>query len=138
MANQAREAEEAEMGEKMVSALDNLANAAVQKNDTVEQLVKSNAILTNTIKSQQEEIKRLHEILSTLSHNKSGKGDPNPDKDKGWDPKGYCYWHGFKVKHGHSSLTCDKGKKAADYEQHKNAKRGDEQGGCTWNSNWGK
>ena len=52
--------------------------------------------------------------------------------------KGYCYWHGFKVKKGHNSTTCDKGMKSADYEQHKNAKRGDEQGGCMWNANWGK
>ena len=53
------------MGEQMVTALDNLANAAVQKKNTVEQLVKSNATLTLTIKSQQqqEEIKCLHSIL---------------------------------------------------------------------------
>ena len=55
MANQAQEDE---MGTKMVAALDNLANAAVQKNDTVEQLVKSNHTLSTTISSQQTEIKK--------------------------------------------------------------------------------
>lgn len=137
MANQA---EENQMGDKMVSALDNLANAAVQRNDTFEQLVKANSTLTKTVESQQAEIKRLLTIVSTLSSSKqpqlpkaSGEGDGN------WDKNGYCFWHGFKVKHGHSSMTCDKGKKDnADYELHKNAKRGDEQGGCKWNQNWGK
>ena len=139
MANQAREAQEDEMGEKMVSALDNLANAAVERNSSFEQLVKSNQTLTSTIESQQAEIKRLLSIVTALSSGKQthtpkaeGSGDGN------WDMKGYCYWHGYKVKNGHSSATCDKGKQAADYEQHKNAKRGDEQGGVTWNKNWGK
>ena len=136
MANQAREAEEA-MGEQMVTALDNLANAAVQKNDTVEQLVKSNSTLTLTIKSQQEEIKRLHDILSNLSTGKPAPTPKTPDYTK-YNKNGYCFWHGYKVQHGHSSSTCAKGKAANDYEQHKNAKRGDEQGGSTINKNWDK
>ena len=44
MANQ--DQEEAAMGDKMVNALENLANAAVQRNDTVEQLVATNKTLT--------------------------------------------------------------------------------------------
>ena len=42
----ANEAQEAEMGDKMVSALNNLANAAVQQNDTFEQHIKSNTTFT--------------------------------------------------------------------------------------------
>ena len=48
----ANKAQEADMGDKVVSALDNLANAAVQRNDTFEQLVKSNTTLTETNQSQ--------------------------------------------------------------------------------------
>jgi hypothetical protein len=137
MANQANEDE---MGTKMVTALDNLANAAVQKNDTFEQLVKSNQALSTTISSQQTEIKRLLGIVSTLSCGATNNNKPNntsSDTSGNWDPDGYCFWHGYKVKHGHGSMTCDKGKKdPTAYNLHKTAKRGDEQGGCTWNQNW--
>ena len=44
MENQAQK--EAVMGDKMVTALDNLANVAVHRNDTVEQLVATNKTLT--------------------------------------------------------------------------------------------
>ena len=133
MANQAREAEEDVMGEQMVAALDNLANAAVQKNDTVEQLVKSNTTLTLTIKSQQEEIKRLHDMLENLSTNKTSSKQPDYSK---FQKNRYCYWHGYKVLIGHNSCTCQKGKDSSDYEEHKNAKRGDEQGGAKWGKGW--
>ena len=137
MANQANKDE---MGTKMVTALDNLANAAVQKNDTFEQLVKSNQALSTTISSQQTEIKRLLGIVSTLSCGATTNNKPtntSSDTSGNWDPDGYCFWHGYKVKHGHGSMTCDKGKKdPTAYNLHKTAKRGDEQGGCTWNQNW--
>ena len=37
------------MGKNMVTALDNLANAAVQKNDTIETLVSANKNLTDSL-----------------------------------------------------------------------------------------
>ena len=121
-----------------VGALDNLANAALQKNETVEQLTRAIEILTATNASQQADIKRLTTLVSTFSSNKQTHQPTAATTEKAnWDKEGYCFWHGYKVKEGHSSLTCDKGKKSADYEQHKHAKRGDEQGGCTWNANWG-
>lgn len=121
-----------------VGALDNLANAALQKNETVEQLVRTNSILTKTNESMQAEIKKLTAIISTFSTSKQPQQPTAATAAKAvWDKEGYCFWHGFKVKVGHNSLTCDAGKKSADYEQHKHAKRGDEQGGCTWNAHWG-
>ncbi|KAL7531195.1 hypothetical protein ACHAXR_003897, partial [Thalassiosira sp. AJA248-18] len=130
--------QQSEMGDKMVTALDNLANAAVDRNYSVETLVKANNTLSTTIQSQQDEIKRLLAIVSAMS---TGKPAPPPTStgsgDSNWDPNGYCWWHGFKVKHGHSSSTCDKGKRdTTNYALHKDAKRGDEQGGQTWNQNW--
>ncbi|KAL7534865.1 hypothetical protein ACHAXR_006131 [Thalassiosira sp. AJA248-18] len=110
MANQA---EEAQMGDKM-------------------QLVKSNQTLTKTIESQQTEIKRLLTQLSLLSLSSGKQIQPTKASGEGggnWGKKGYCFWHGFKVKHGHTntSETCDKEKKdIANYELHKNVKRGDE------------
>ena len=136
MANQAMEDE---MGDKMVNALDNLANAAIQKNDTMEQLVGTNKKLTDTVASQQQEIKRLLSIISALSSGRktNTSGNDGASGSGNFDPNGYCWWHGFKVKHGHNSSTCDKGKKdTANYNLHKDAKRGDEQGGSRWNKNW--
>ena len=136
----ANSAHEEEMGTKMVEALDNLANAAVQRNDTFEQIIKTNQTLTNTVSSQQAEIKRLLAIVTALSSGKQPQQQPNGGGGGAsdvWDPDGYFWWYGFKVKHGHNSATCDKGKKdLANYNLHKDAKREDEQGGCTWNSNW--
>ena len=57
-------AQEAELGDRMVSALDNLSNAAVQN--------ASNKTLTESIKSQQEEIKKLLAIINVLSTSDQG------------------------------------------------------------------
>ena len=35
-----------------------------------------------------------------------GKGK-DPWEDNDWDPKGYCWTHGHKVKKGHNSITCN-------------------------------
>jgi len=110
----ANSAEEKEMGTEMVGTLVNLANAAVQRNDTFEQLVKTNQTLTNTVSSQQAEIKRLLTIVTALSSGKQPQQQSNGGEGETsdvWDPNGYCWWHGFKVKHSHNSCTCDKGKK---------------------------
>ena len=89
----ANSAKEKEMGTKMVDALDNLANAAVQRNDTFEQLVKTNQTLTNTVSSQQGEIKRLLTIVTALSSGKQPQQPSNGGEGKTadvWDPSGYC------------------------------------------------
>ena len=122
----------------MVDSLDRLANAAVQKTNDIERLVQSISTLTATVNSQATNISRLHDIIAVLA-----AGGPKPAEKTtsgttvNWDPTGYCWWHGYKVKCGHNSTTCDKGKKdIANYNQHKDAKRGDEQGGCEWNKTW--
>ena len=86
----------------MVTSLDNLANAAVQKNDTIKKLIDIN-------KQQQEIIHNLQsqngELLALLKH-LSGSSVPDvPVKKTGqsaplWDPTGYCWTHGYKVKKG--------------------------------------
>ena len=135
----ANNAEADVMGDKMVTALDNLANAAVQKNDTFENLVLSNKTLTDTNKKLQDDNRKLLAVITALStkgapkttsgRDRSGAGSEHP-----WDPTGYCWSHGYKVKVGHSSATCERGKPG--HADHHDAKRGDIQGGCEWNKNW--
>ena len=141
----ANNTQEIEMGDKMVSALDNLANAAVQKNDTFKQLVTANKTLTESIKAQQDEIKKLLAIITALSISDrggvtgktlTGTGAVGGGSGVPWDPVGYCWSHGFKVKIGHGSATCENQKDG--HKEHLNAKRGDKQGGCMWNAKWSK
>ena len=137
--NMANSAHEAELGDKMVDSFDRLANAAVQKTDDIGRLSHSIATLTATVNSQPKDISRLHNTIASFVPNRSQPAGNHPGTKATLDPNGYCWWHGFKVKCGHTSATCDKGKKdSADYNLHKNAKRSDEQGGCAWNENWKK
>ena len=64
MANQAAELE---MGNTMVTASDNLANAAVQKNDTIERFVISNKALTDSLAARGADITHPINIITTLS-----------------------------------------------------------------------
>ena len=136
------------MGDKMVLALDNLANAAVQKSNTFEQLVTANKTLIESICLQQDDSKKLLAIITALSTSDreggrtpsgGGKVPTAPGANGGggaipWDPVGYCWSHGFKIKMGHSSATCENKKEG--HDSHLNAKRGDKQGGCKWNEKW--
>jgi hypothetical protein len=104
-ANQA--ATNAEQAAMMAKSLDNLAHAAIQKNDTVEKLVTANAKLAKALANANAAITRLHlpnppnppNPLSTSSKSSMNNCCPShwsaikPD----WDPTGYCSTHGFKV-----------------------------------------
>ena len=64
MANQAQEME---MVNTLVVALDNLANAYVQKKDTVNRLVISNASLSASLAARDTEISCLLTLITNLS-----------------------------------------------------------------------
>ena len=64
MANQAAEMD---MGNTMVVALDKLANAAVYKNNTTEQLVISNSSLSASLAARNTEIACLLTVITNLS-----------------------------------------------------------------------
>jgi hypothetical protein len=101
--------------QQMVSSLDNLANATIQKNITIKNLVATNATLTKAIVDIQLFIARMcaagvptspaptapaplteaHVCPSHLSNTKPA-----------WDKVGYCWMHRYKVKVGHTSATC--------------------------------
>ena len=119
---------EDELSEKMVTSLDNLANAAVQKNDTIEKLIEIN-------KQQQETIHKLQaqngELLYLLKHMSTPAAQQDGNAAR-WDPTGYCWSHGFRVMKGHNSKTC---KTRA--EGHKEeATRSNTMGGSNANKYW--
>ena len=148
MANQAAEQDQADddMGDRMVNALNSLANAAVLKTETCETLLATNKKLT-------QELSRLASIIQTLTiqHRfNSGSNNTNievggggagggairgtggPATNQPWDPHGYCWSHGFKVRIGHSSGTCNN-RKAGHVET---AMRKKTMRGVKWNSTW--
>ena len=135
MANQAEE----EMTDKMVVALDNLANAAVKKNGTIEILGKANLALTKAVADHDTRLFALTTAITKLSNQCSksggsrggGGGGPTADQSV-FDPLDYCWSHGYKCKYGHSSATCNKKEPG----HRVTTKRGDIQGGAIWNQDW--
>ena len=134
------------MGDRMVNALDSLANAAFLKTETCETLVSTNKKLT-------QELSRLASIIQTLTIQlrfNSGANNANikgggvgagggaihgtggPATNQPWDPHGYCWSHGFKVRIGHSSGTCNN-RKTDNFETDTRTKT---MGGVKWNSTW--
>ena len=129
----------------MITALENLANAAVQKNDTVEMLVISNKALTDFLAERNKECARLLAIIAALSTGRGasvgggggggGGGENNRKISKTpWDPEGYCWSHRYKVRTGHSSASCCN--KREGHDARLNAQRGDTQGGWQWSLAW--
>ncbi len=99
----------------MASSLNNLANATIQKNTTIENLVATNATLTKAIADIQLSIAQmdaagiptspaptapapLTDACVRLSHWSNTK--------HAWDKVRCCWTHGYKVKVGHTSATC--------------------------------
>ncbi|KAL7480915.1 hypothetical protein ACHAW6_006600 [Cyclotella cf. meneghiniana] len=99
-----------EISKKMVTCLDNLANAAIQKNDTIKILVNTNKQLTKTIHNLQEQNTKillpLEKYASAAATKAVRKANTTTESTGVWDPNGYYWTHGFKVKKGHTSTTC--------------------------------
>ena len=106
MANQAAETD---MGNKIIVAIDNLAIAALQNNDTVERVIISNLFLSDPLAACNTKIAWLLTIITNLSTEggggagggggiKNGKATGTP-----WYPIGYCCTNGYKVRVGHTS-----------------------------------
>ena len=127
------QAQEMEMGNTVVVALDNLPNTAFQKNDTFEQLVISNASLSAFLTARDTNIARLITVINNLyprvgSGGGGGSGTNNEKATKlPWDPTGYCWTHGYNIRVGHISATCIKFKDGNDARLTSN--QGDIQGG---------
>ena len=125
---------ETELSDQLVTSLDNLAYAAVQKNDTIEKFIE-------TIKQQQDTIHKLQaqngELMMKLL---GGQSAADADAKRGgttgekhaWDPSGYCWTHGYKVKKGHNSKTC----KTRGEGHQESATRSNIMGGNEANKTW--
>jgi hypothetical protein len=131
-ANQA--ATKAEQAAMMARSLDNLANAALQKNDTVAKLVTANKKLAKALANANAAI--AHLCLPPPTAAPANRSNNCPFHWSlvipNWDPTGYCLSHGFKVKRGHTSTTC-----AHQKEGHNTtATRLDTKGGSKANKSW--
>jgi hypothetical protein len=141
-ANQAAEIEQAQ---QMATSLDNLANASIQKNTTIENLVATNAALTKSI----QDIQRTLATMMTAQTPTPGPlafvppgqptGENTPTRPShwttvkpAWDKTGYCWSHGFKVKIGHNSSTCTSRKTG----HQAGATRTNTMGGSTFHTGW--
>eukprot|EP00804_Cyclotella_cryptica_P023578 CCRYP_011920-RA/>CCRYP_011920-RA protein AED:0.46 eAED:0.46 QI:0/0/0/1/0/0/2/0/203 len=99
----------------MVTSLNNLALAAVQRNETVEKLVEMNtqkdktiATLTSSLTSEKATSTKLLNIISKAglkaAHlSTTGGGTASSSR---WDPTGYCWTCQYQVTKGHNSVTC--------------------------------
>ncbi|KAL7477013.1 hypothetical protein ACHAW6_002834 [Cyclotella cf. meneghiniana] len=105
---------------QLINGLDNLANTAVQKNENIKKLILMNQqkdqVIASLTKSLEEEKRTNSTLLAIISgaRLRSGGGDGNFQRtgvekwEANLDPNGYCWSHGYKVKMGHSSMTCTK------------------------------
>jgi hypothetical protein len=127
-------AAEAEQAAMMACLLDNLANATLQKNNTVEKLVTANEKLAKALADANATIARLCLLAPATAPTGGSNNRPShwlpviPD----WDPTGYCLLHGFKVKRGHTSAICAHRKEGHNAA----ATRSDTKGGSKANKRW--
>jgi hypothetical protein len=105
-ANQAA-AQEIVQAEIMAASLDNLGNASIQKNDTIDKLVAMNQQQAKIIASLTEAIAKLKAGSPPMAQQLGRVNPPHWRSTKPvWDPTGYCWMLGFWVKVGHSSTIC--------------------------------
>ncbi|KAL7475168.1 hypothetical protein ACHAW6_001094 [Cyclotella cf. meneghiniana] len=116
---------------QMISSLHNLANAAEQKNDTVEKLVVASKQLMDTIMKLQEDNAKPLNIIQQMAGN-NPRTTQHHNAAPRYDPKGYCYTHSYKVTVGHNSKTC-RYKKPGHQD---NATRQNTMGGNQENKGW--
>jgi hypothetical protein len=142
-ANQAAEIEQAQ---QMATSLDNLANASIQKNATIDNLVATNAALSKAIQDIQRTLATMMTAhtpapgapaLTTPPGQPTGNTPPARPSHwttvkPAWDRTGYCWSHGFKVKLGHNSCTCTSRKPG----HRADATRTNTMGGSTFNAGW--
>jgi len=139
-ANSSIQATDDELASQMVTSLDNLAFAAVQKNETVEKLINMNAqkditiaALTTSLTEEKATSSKLLDIISRAGlTSKQQTSTTNNTASSRWDPAGYCWTHGYRVTKGHTSATCKYGKPGHQV----GATRSNTMGGSADNKSW--
>ena len=128
-----------EIAEKLGESFDTLAMAATAKNDTIESLVKMISDLTSTKSELTATVKKLtNQLERALS--KNGRSDyTNPSNGGKWPswcaPDVYCFTCGYKLRKGHNSSTCNRGK--GNLDNNKEATRQNTMGGSKTNAGFG-
>jgi hypothetical protein len=129
----ANSAEEEHQARQITALLNNLANALIQKNATIDNLVASNARLAQALQEMQAEMVRMfpagqahaspyqplmwlptppEAVAPPLASLASPLEKMSPSLSHwgsvkpAWDKQDYCWSHGHKVKVGHTSATC--------------------------------
>jgi hypothetical protein len=108
--NQAAKLEQAQ---QMASSLNNLANALIQKNATINKLVATKATLTKAIADIQLSIAQMcaAKVPTPQCWSRFIEGGtclplPLESHQTSLGQSGYCWSHGYNVKVGHNSSTC--------------------------------
>jgi hypothetical protein len=109
------QADKLDQAQQMVSSLNNLANATIQKNTTIKNLVATNATLTKVIANIQLSIAQMCAAgvptsPALMAPAPLAEACVHPfhwrNTKPAWDKVGYCWAHTYKVKIGHTSTTC--------------------------------
>jgi hypothetical protein len=89
------------------NTLDNLTSAASNKKAILEQLITSNSSLAISNSNLTNQIKILRDQSAAKSRGGGGRGggSNDPNKRRGPDPVGYCWSHGYRIGHDHTSHT---------------------------------
>ena len=121
--------------------LDNLANASIQKNTTINNLVMTNTALSKAIQYIQCTLVTMMTNQTPTPGTPAPPGQPTGERTRPpdwatvkppWDKTGYCWCHGFKVKLGHTSSTCTSCKAS----HQPGATRTNTMGGSIINAGW--
>ena len=89
--------------------MNNLALAAVTKQATLDMLAQTNTTLAKANANQQSTITKLTTKITSLAskiEQLSAGGSGGNDRRGRFNPNNYCWSHGYKLAHSHTSTTC--------------------------------
>jgi hypothetical protein len=137
----AYQAAEMEQAQQMATSLDNLGDASIQKNATIDNLVATSAALSKAIQDIQCTFATMMTNQTPTPGMPTLPGQPTRERARPthwttvkppWDRTGYCWSHGFKVKAGHTSSTCTSRKSG----HQPGATQTNKMGGSILNAGW--
>eukprot|EP00957_Ditylum_brightwellii_P176408 13433251-Ditylum_brightwellii.AAC.1 len=100
--------QQANVMQNVSEALDNLARDIIAERNTMQELVTSNKVLTesNTLLAEQVKIMQNQYLQSKelIKEVRDNKKTWRPKTE--WDPHGYCWSCGYQVTRNHNSVTC--------------------------------
>ena len=129
----------AELQQSHTDALANLATATASDRASVATLTQTIAELSAQVASLTAQLATASQTIVTLSNQpqrnrrqESNQAGGNDRYNQNLDPNGYCSTHGYKVKRGHSSRTCN----TRGPNHNVAATRLDTKNGCQLNKAW--